>query len=149
MPRRLSKEREMKFPRLDGTNYCVTSEETDLYNCIAWAAGIENEWWWPDNFFQAKWPINRRAAQMDCFVEAFQSLGYERCEGADLEFGVEKVAIFVDLDNTPTHMARQLEDGQWTSKCGDWEDITHELTALAGDGSSYGEVSVIMQRQRR
>ncbi len=36
--RRLSPEREAQFPRLARPNYEVTSDETTVYNCIAYAA---------------------------------------------------------------------------------------------------------------
>ncbi|HEY7428267.1 MAG TPA: hypothetical protein VH682_28795 [Gemmataceae bacterium] len=38
---------EVLFPRLNGTAYRITSPASDVYNCIAWAAGETNRWWWP------------------------------------------------------------------------------------------------------
>jgi hypothetical protein len=41
-------------------------------------------------------------------------------------------------DWIPTHMARQLPNGAWTSKCGPEEDITHfTLDALETYGTIY------------
>ena len=81
-----------------------------------------------------------RDETMESFVLAFQKLGYVSCNDDALESDFEKVAIYVDQSNTPTHMARQLLDGTWTSKCGSLEDIEHEkLEALSGfDFSEYG-----------
>ena len=80
------------------------------------------------------------------FKEAYKSLGYEACESADLEEGYEKIAIFADEYDNPKHAARQLANGMWTSKCGDYEDIQHELEGLEGD--KYGSVSCVMKRPR-
>lgn len=50
-----------------------------------------------------------------------------------LKLALKKVAIYADQRGIPTHMARQLENGMWTSKCGELEDIEHEtLEALQG-----------------
>ena len=71
-------------------------------------------------------------------------MGYEPCERGDLEPGFEKVAIFAD-DEGPTHAARQLDNGRWTSKLGSMEDIEHALEGLAG--SEYGRVVRYLRRQ--
>lgn len=52
--------------------------------------------------------------------------------------------LFADLAGMPTHAARQLHSGAWTSKLGNAEDIEHELHAL--EGEIYGTVVVIMNR---
>jgi hypothetical protein len=69
---------------------------------------------------------------------------YERCEDATLEEGFEKVALYTK-DSVPTHMYRQLENGEWTSKCGQREDIAHQFEDL--DGDLYGAVTLIMKRR--
>jgi hypothetical protein len=71
-------------------------------------------------------------------------MGYEVCDNPELEPGSEKVAIYTK-DGEPTHMALQRPSGQWTSKCGDWEDIVHTLEGL--EGSDYGSVATIMKRE--
>lgn len=84
---------------------------------------------------------------IDAFVRAFQTLGFQPCEADELEVGFEKVALYVDSTLTPTHMARQLESGVWTSKMGKNEDIDH--IALSGlEGNQYGVVVRIMKRPR-
>jgi hypothetical protein len=57
---------------------------------------------------------------------------------------MEKVALFADPAGIPTHAARQLASGQWTSKLGQAEDIEHELRAL--EGEIYGVVALILKR---
>jgi hypothetical protein len=74
-------------------------------------------------------------------------------QGRELEHGVEKVAIYVDCDGVPTHAARQLADGTWTSKLGEWEDIQHDTLEAMEDredlGLGYGKVGLLLRRQRR
>ena len=35
------------LPNLNADNYRITSPTTWEYNCIAWAVGITDAWWWP------------------------------------------------------------------------------------------------------
>ena len=59
---------------------------------------------------------------------------HENCESGDLEVGFEKVAIYAQADGAPTHAARQLPDGTWTSKLGQEVDIGHtDLQGVSGD----------------
>jgi hypothetical protein len=61
-----------------------------------------------------------------------------------LEPGSEKIAVFANAKGVPTHAARQLASGFWTSKLGVSEDIEHRLRDLEGD--IYGTVALIMKR---
>jgi hypothetical protein len=55
-----------------------------------------------------------------------------------------KVAIYASGGEL-THAARQLPDGQWTSKLGDLEDIEHDtLEALKCE--EYGKPVLIMRK---
>lgn len=85
---------------------------------------------------------------MERFRQAFGTLGYTVCDDAALEQGVEKIAIYVDQGGEPTHAARQLETGLWTSKLGSMQDIEHE-TLGAIEGGLYGEVVLYMARNRQ
>ena len=77
-------------------------------------------------------------------VQVFDSLGYSVCDNAEKEAGYEKVAIYARSGRWE-HATKQLEDGQWTSKLGEFEDITHpspeDLTS-----ELYGGVHCIMRR---
>ena len=76
-------------------------------------------------------------------------MGYQECVIDDFEYGFEKVAFFVDDESFPTHVARQVENGNWTSKLGRWQDIEHQsLQSLAGTASIYGHVALLMRRPR-
>jgi hypothetical protein len=131
------------LPRLSAKNYRETSPSTWSYNCIAWAAGSTDAWWWPapGRF----WPPGvEREETLAAFLEAFATLGYIPCESAELEKDFEKVAIYA-VGELPAHAARQMGDGRWTSKLGPNIDIEHEtLDALAG--GTYGEVRVVLRR---
>jgi 3'-phosphoadenosine 5'-phosphosulfate sulfotransferase (PAPS reductase)/FAD synthetase len=77
------------------------------------------------------------------FAEAYSRLGFEPCPSASLEPGYEKIALFAKRGE-PQHAARQLPNGSWTSKCGQLEDIEHDLGALEGD--AYGNVEAFLRR---
>ena len=139
---------EFLFPELKGTAFEVTSPTLQDYNCIAWAAGDDSRWWWPDPSGQCYWPEGvPRNITVTAFIEAFQGLGYEICSDSGLEQGVEKVAIFAYADGEPTHAARQLSDGTWTSKLGTLEDIRH-ISLDHVSGQQYGNPVYILQRRR-
>ena len=85
-----------------------------------------------------------RERTRDAFVAMFASLGYAVCEGEDPEEGYERIALFADGDGRPTHAARQLSNGRWSSKLGKAEDIEHGLHDL--EGMLYGSVVLLMKR---
>ena len=134
------------FPRLGTTSFRVTSRRDPVYNCIAWAAGVTNDWWWPlENPAEAYWPDGvPRVRTFEAFRAVFATLGYVVCPGDNWEPGFEKVALFADADGQPTHAAPQLTSGSWTSKLGKAEDIEHDLHDLEGD--LYGSVVLLMKR---
>jgi hypothetical protein len=142
---------ETLFPGLKGSGFSVTSPPTLAYNCIAWAAGDTTIWWWPDPDEENDavfWPANvAREETLPAFLEAFATLGYEPCSSQDLEDGFEKIALFALPDGAPTHAARQLLTGNWTSKLGALEDIEHPLHAVSG--AEYGVVVQVLRRQAK
>lgn len=143
----MSNHLEHTFPRLRTAGYQISSPATPEYNCVAWAASDTDRWWWPFAGPYAFWPQGAPLEEtLDAFVQAFAMIGFSPCETGDLEQGYEKVAIFVGRDRRPKHVARQLPNGQWTSKLGEAEDITHALDGL--ENSEYGSVAKIMKRPR-
>jgi hypothetical protein len=134
-----------EFPELISSKFEVTSPKTAEYNCIAWAAGEDDRWWWPDRMGQKYWPKGvRRVVTMEAFVAAYETLGFRKCDDQSLEAGYEKLAIFLSDAGHPTHAARQLPSGLWTSKMGRSFDISHELHGLGG--GAYGEPVLVMKR---
>lgn len=135
------------FSRLSSGNYQISSAATKRYNCIAWVAGDDRNWWWPAPAARNFWPAGLpRFETIQAFEQAFASLGYVVCESGHPEPSVEKIAFFADSRNIPTHAARQLPGRRWTSKLGEREDIEHDLHDL--EGELYGTVVRFMKRSR-
>lgn len=139
------------FPNLmpgRGGNHKRISWSTHRYNCIAWADDDPLRPWWPRSS-QAYWPAEApNEESVPAFVAAFATRGYAPCCDATLETGFEKIAIFA-RGGEPTHAARQLRDGKWTSKMGAayWPDIRHDtLDVVSGPG--YGAPACYMKRER-
>src|ERR1044072_7318956 len=134
------------FPNLGGGGFVVTSEDTCGYNCIAWAAEDIERWWWPSEY--SYWPEDPPFEETpEAFEVAFRNVrGYEPWESGELEPGYQKVVIYAAAGRT-THMARQLEDGTWTSKLGEAWDIQH-LTLEGMEGRAYGQAVRFMRRRR-
>ncbi|MCT7972148.1 DUF7689 domain-containing protein [Laspinema olomoucense] len=137
---------EADYPNLLESGYRLTSSDTIDYNCIAWALEDTSKWWWPDEMGQQYWPPPmKREESLEAFIQVFASFGYEVCETASVEVGFQKVALYADSNRTPTHAARQLDSGKWTSKLGSGEDIEHhELDGLVGE--KYGQVAAILKK---
>ena len=128
-----------------GFDFSITSPQTKAYNCIAWAAGETHRFWWPDEMKTKYWPKSvTRKPTIEAFIEAFATLGYSVCDNEAPENGFEKIAIFAKPFGTPTHAARELGNGRWTSKLGNEHDIEHALRGLEGD--RYGKVKIFMKR---
>ena len=132
------------LPRLTPDNYRLTSAASWEYNCIAWAVGVTDTWWWPipGRYWPAEAP---REETMSAFLTAFAICHFHPCAVADVEPDFDKIALYA-LDDRPTHASRQLLSGWWTSKLGPSVDIEHtDPTVLAG--GVYGAVVAILSRK--
>lgn len=157
--------REKNFPHLTKDLYEVIDDETDDYNCIAFAAGDNTRWWEPDPYGVYYWPIPKREYTVPCFVELFESLGYKKCRCSIGWRRIERVALYYDPvgcvatlhhpeipPNSPTHAAKQFTNGRWRSKLGPWELIEHITlrclngTDRTGARTSYGEPVQIFKK---
>jgi len=135
---------ESEFPNLNLHSYKITSNADPRYNCIAWAYGNNNKWFWPMK--RCYWPANiTREETIEAFIELFTSIRYQCCNDHLFEPGYEKVAIYA-LNDIPTHAARQQHNGRWTSKLGNDIDIEHD-TLDCLDGPIYGNTVIIMKRE--
>jgi hypothetical protein len=134
------------FPGLRGKDWRITSGADSRYNCIGWAVGDTARRWWPADAAEGfHWPEGlERTETLAAFMAMFALVGYAPCNTAEAAPGQEKVALFC-LNGTPTHAARQLPGGRWTSKLGRWEDIEHDLQDLCGE--TYGSVAQVMRRR--
>ena len=131
------------FPGLRSGRFKKNSPPTPGYNCIAWALGRTDRWWWPNE--NSYWPpgcLQRESIQ--AFVIAFATQQYEPCDNPRLEKSYEKLALYAK-DFTPTHAAKQLKNGKWTSKLGKDMDIEHRLKDL--EGPAYGQVLMFFRRR--
>jgi hypothetical protein len=132
-----------------GNEYTIKSVDTDDYNCIAFAADDKTKWSWP---FSAYWPEGIKEEEtLEAFIECYKSLGYEDCD-MDESYSpkFEKVAIFVNPLNKPTHAAKQVSGALWKSKLGRDVDIEHKLAGISGwfHHESYGKVAIILKRKK-
>jgi hypothetical protein len=127
------------FPNLRTLGFVRTSEPAD-YNCIAFAVGDLERWWWPSGREDEYWPLPiPEKATLSTFIDAFATAGFTPCANGDPETGLQKIALFGLQDRRITHAAR-LQDGKirWQSKLGPHEDIEHTLEGLKGP--CYGAV---------
>lgn len=142
------------WPKLSQAGFTindVTSRWTIKYNCIAFAAKDETQPWWPvppgasPRYYY--WPPGLPLEEnVRSFLAAFATLGFEQCQTSGHEFGYEKVALYVDAYDSPKHMARELGDGIWYSKLGDYQDIRHH--ALDGvENAVYGQAKYFMRKR--
>jgi hypothetical protein len=136
------------FPGLRDAGYRVTSPESGEYNCVAWATGDVEHWWDPTPGGGYYWPEQvPRTLSLPNLISALAAVGFEETDSLDLEPGHEKAALYADDHGWPTHVARQLPSGAWTSKLGVGEDIEH-TTVQALEGSIYGKVVRVLRRVR-
>lgn len=136
-----------EFPNSYIEPFLLTSPETPHYNCIAWAFEDDTKWYWPDPDDIYYWPSEiSREITIDSFIELYSLKNYTVCNSSDFELGIEKIAIFTDANGFPTHAARQLENGLWTSKLGQSNDIQHTIFAM--NNSFYGNATVFMSRPK-
>jgi len=83
---------------------------------------------------------------LEQFIKAFESEGYKVCKHERFQNGFEKVAIYVDGTGEPTHAARSLPNGMWSSKMGMGEDIEH-TTLRVVEGKQYGAAKAYLKRR--
>ena len=127
-----------------GSGYEVTGQASDEYNCIAWALGVTAPWWGyqdPGDYWPPTLPHNQ---EIRTLMRLFASEGFTLCDDGAPEPGHEKIALYSFVGQF-THVARQLEDGRWTSKLGGREAITHPSPDDLARGV-YGEVHCVMRR---
>lgn len=132
------------FPDLAGSGYEITGEPSRTYNCIAWALGISTRKW-DCNDLNAYWPPSLpRDHWIGTIMLLFAGEGFSVCMDDAPEPGFEKIALYAFVGQF-THVARQLDDGRWTSKLGNAETITHPSPDNLA-GGLYGNVHCVMRR---
>lgn len=133
------------FPNLRNGQYKITSQNTEDYNCLAWAAGEADRKWDPTEPSHY-WPEGvERSQRLAAFIAAYETCRYEQCTDGQVEQGYEKIAIYGNARGCQ-HAARQLDNGAWTSKLGDGWDIEHQ-TIEGVENNAYGKVVAFMRRR--
>lgn len=137
---------------------CIrTSDETEDYNCIAWAAEEDTRFWWPVVGYY--WPDGLPLKiTLDNFINAYKKLGYEVCLNEQLEPQYKKIALYVRQDGVPSHASLQLPNGKWTSKLGRSFDVEHDFIKVWGEMrdvtgqytfilTEYGKLAVLLRKR--
>lgn len=140
------------FPGLSADkNFRITSPCTSDYNCIAWAAIKNDEFWWPDanipHIDGITWPFGLPLNEtLNNFISLYENLGYMVCSDWKYEDRFQKITIYINPTTLlVTHAARQNFNGIWTSKLGSLYDIEH-TGPKSLEGIKYGIVSTFMKR---
>jgi hypothetical protein len=134
------------FPNSLTEPFEKTSEQTDDYNCIAWAYGINNKKLWP-NALGYDWPRDvPNVPKLESFIILFEKIGFKKCKNGCLKIGYDKIAIYCDIKGEPKHASKQLSDGKWSSKLGRMEDVSHTVFSMS-DGF-YGNITTYMERRK-
>lgn len=129
-------------------NFHFTSLKRKGFNCVGYALDLVNKdidmFWFRDMYGLDGAKLDHSVnGYAKCFRDYF---GYEICDDGQVENGFNKIALYSDTDNDFTHIAKQLENGNWTSKMGTYEDIEHyNLEALSG--TLYGKPMLFMRKK--
>ncbi len=131
------------FPDLGEGDFEIVDEPSMRYNCIAYAAGENEEWWWPDgaNYWP---PWATRDSRMESLKEVFAGLGYEPCDDGTAVEGYRKVALYED-NGIAQHAALQVPNGRWRSKMGQGPVIEHRNPESLS-GGVYGVPTTFMRK---
>jgi hypothetical protein len=136
------------FPNLRDEDWVPKSDPDPKYNCIAFAAGRTDVYWWPDNYPDPDseyWPSGIvREETVEAIAALFRSQGFEDCADGSLEEGYEKVVIYAK-EEEPTHAAKQLPDGRWISKLGPEDDIEYRSLECL-NGPCYGQAAKFLKK---
>jgi hypothetical protein len=141
---------EEKFPKLRSGLYKVKSPKDRKYNCLAFAANdTQHNWQYtgPGKLGGYFWPEEVEGDSLDDVIKVYGLLGFKLCDTSEVEPDIVKIAIYIDRDLAPSHVARQTRRGTWKSKLGRGKDIEHGALELL-EGDEYGKVVKYMKRQR-
>lgn len=138
-----------RFPKLSGDiNFTINSPINYIYNCIAFAMGVDDRWvdhhieapghWWPEGV-----PCSDDSISL---IKAFEVLGFEKCSDDIPESGFDKVVLYKDDNDKWQHAARVLNTGVYHSKFGQAFDAIHSGGNTLEEG--YGHVYCFMRRNK-
>ena len=136
-----------KFPKLSiDKNFKMVSDFDLKYNCIAYACGKNDRFYWPDSTKDGiEWPFGLPLNEsIGTFISLFEHYKYQVCDDHMYEENYQKVALY-ELNGTCSHASLQRFNGLWKSKMGYLEDIEHS-DPFTIEGPGYGLVKVFMKR---
>jgi hypothetical protein len=142
-------ELEYDCPGLASAGYAIKSAADPWYNCVAFAVGDLENFWYDAKVNGYYWPPGCASADtIEGWVEVFLRHGYtDALLDGSFQSEFEKVAIYGSA-NHPEHVARQTSSGTWVSKMGRGHDIEH-YTLTAVESEIMGSVMKIMKRTCR
>lgn len=126
----------------ENVNFIFTSKQTWDYNCVMWS--LHRDDYWKDFFYTEDGYISIDQS-IKPYVEFFKENGFSICETNVVEEGFEKICIY-SKNGIFSHVSRQLKDGRWASKMGNYEDIEH-LSVFDVNGEGYGAPEVYMKKE--
>ena len=138
------------FPGVTG-QVRITSPNSLNYNCLSWVVGEVDKWFDPTpHCVGYHWPSGvEREWTISTIRKLLALYGFtENANDTSLEAGFIKVAFYVDESGEPTHFARQLPNGKWTSKLGELYDVEHD-SAENLECLDYGKVHVVVKMKVR
>ena|ERR1035438_274850 len=128
------------FPNLTNDKFQFTSEWDPNYNCVAYINDIKDEY---VQFYDEA--TRTYDTSLKRYISYFEEFGFRVTENSDLQEGITKIAISYDENKEFRHVCKQLPAGEWTSKLGDWEDITH-INPNVLLGNLYANELIFMEK---
>lgn len=133
----------VSFPNLRNEGFTVVDPPSDLYNCVAYAAGDTSRWW--AHIPSRYWPPHAtRSERIESLQEVFIGLGFEESGNGSVEPGYQKIALYEE-QGAWEHASVQMPNGAWRSKMGEGPVIEHRSPASLA-GGMYGDVRCFMRR---
>lgn len=138
------------FPALQhDVNFKILSEQTNRYNCIAWAMGYTDRWvdhlkivghWWPSGVI--------RSQTSKALIDAFKAVGFIMADDYNPEINFRKVILYKNFEtDTWTHASLVVTDKIEHSKFGPQWNGQHSHSVLNSDtDQSYGQSFAYMKR---
>lgn len=107
---------------------------------------------WPSGVLTSDGTVWPEGVPREESVAAFEQMlaiyGFEPCgqDGAE-QIGFDKVALYAVNGVRPAHAARMVAGGSWTSKVGDFVDVSH-AEATDVESRAYGRIVGFYRRRR-
>jgi hypothetical protein len=132
------------FPNSLLEPFKITSPETASYNCLAWALNDTSKWYENDDDYYWFEGIEKNNT-LETIQKIFVNFGFIKTENTEYQVGIERIALFSKDNIECTHLARQQDKDQWTSKLGSSYDVNHTLKSI--ENGIYGNVVIIMEKR--